>query len=88
MAYTSLVALLESNASGINVFLATDNEEVGSTSYAGADSPVLGRILERVAIALGASREEYLRALENSFLISADAAHAVHPNFTEKSRSY
>lgn len=84
MAYTSLVALLESNASGINVFLATDNEEVGSTSYAGADSPVLGRILERVAIALGASREEYLRALENSFLISADAAHAVHPNFTEK----
>ncbi|EGY80615.1 M18 family peptidase [Peptoniphilus indolicus ATCC 29427] len=84
MAYTSLIALLESNASGINVFLATDNEEVGSTSYAGADSPVLGRILERVAIALGANREEYLRALENSFLISADAAHAVHPNFTEK----
>lgn len=84
MAYTSLVALLESEASGVNVFLATDNEEVGSTSYAGADSPVLDRILERVAIALGASREEYLRALERSFLISADAAHAVHPNFSEK----
>ncbi|WP_455256773.1 M18 family aminopeptidase [Peptoniphilus asaccharolyticus] len=84
MAYTSLVALLESEASGVNVFLATDNEEVGSTSYAGADSPVLDRILERVAIALGVSREEYLRALERSFLISADAAHAVHPNFSEK----
>lgn len=84
MAYTSLYALLETKASGISVFLATDNEEVGSTSYAGADSPVLDRILERIAIALGASREEYLRALEKSFLISADAAHAAHPNFTEK----
>lgn len=84
MAYTSLMALLDSKAKGINVFLTTDNEEVGSTSYAGANSPVLARLLERIAIALGASREEYLRALEKSFLISADAAHAAHPNFIEK----
>lgn len=84
MAYTSMTALIESKASGINLCLVTDNEEVGSMSYAGADSPVLNRLLERVSIALGADREEYLRALEKSFLISADAAHAAHPNFSEK----
>ncbi|WBW50090.1 M18 family aminopeptidase [Peptoniphilus equinus] len=84
MAYTSLIAFLEAgDHTAINVFLATDNEEVGSTSYAGADSPVLGRLLERLALALGKDRDEYLAMIERSFLISADAAHAVHPSYPE-----
>ena len=45
---------------------------------------MLRTLLERIAIALGKNREDYYRALSNSFLISADMAHALHPNYTEK----
>lgn len=86
MAYTSLRALVDTkNGSGVNVMVCTDNEEVGSKSIQGADSPMVTETLERISIALGKNREEFLRSVENSFLISADMAHAVHPNFKEKS---
>ncbi len=57
-----------------------DNEEVGSRSLQGADSSFLRDTLERICLGTGLSRENYHRAVAESFLVSADNAHAVHPN--------
>ncbi|MTI80255.1 MAG: M18 family aminopeptidase [Firmicutes bacterium] len=78
--------------SGINVMACFDHEEIGSTTGQGADSPILDHILERIVMSLNKnkitlaskSREDYFRALANSFFISADMAHAIHPNMPEK----
>ncbi|EGW41585.1 M18 family aminopeptidase [Desulfosporosinus sp. OT] len=61
-----------------------DHEECGSTSKQGAASPFLSFILERILLGLKKDREEYLQALAHSFLISADMAHALHPNSGER----
>lgn len=58
-----------------------DHEEVGSESVTGAGSAFLPRVLERISLATGASREGHLRALAGSLCVSADMAHAVHPNY-------
>lgn len=68
----------------IMVYCVMDNEEVGSGTRQGAGSTFLQDVLERLMIALGGSREDYLRAVAKSFLISADNAHAVHPNQADK----
>lgn len=60
-----------------------DNEEVGSRTRQGAASPFLKNILERIIYKLNGDKEEYFRAICNSFMISADAAHALHPNYPE-----
>lgn len=83
-AFSSLEALINANPSGINVFCCFDNEEVGSGTKQGALSTFLSDILERICICLGVSREEYLIMLDNSFMLSADNAHAVHPAHPEK----
>lgn len=85
MAYTSLISLVESkNDKGINIACIFDNEEVGSSTKQGADSNMLLNILERICISLGENREGFLRSIHSSFMISADLAHAVHPNLPEK----
>ncbi len=85
MAHASLHALIDSKASnGVNVVAIFDNEEVGSSTKQGADSNMLINVLERISIALGQNREDFFRSLYSSFIISADLAHAVHPNCTEK----
>ncbi|TGE36942.1 M18 family aminopeptidase [Desulfosporosinus fructosivorans] len=61
-----------------------DHEECGSTSKQGAASPFLAHILERILLAQKKGRESYFQALAHSFLISADMAHALHPNAGEK----
>lgn len=61
-----------------------DNEEVGNRTRQGADSPMLATVLERVALSLGATREEYLRGLSNSFMLSGDVSHALHPNVPDR----
>ena len=68
----------------VSVCAVFDNEEVGSGTKQGADSTFLEDVLWRICEALGLSRSEYLRMLAGSFLISADNAHAVHPNHPEK----
>lgn len=68
----------------INVCAVFDNEEVGSSTKQGADSTFLEDTLWRIAEGLGLDRSEYLRLVAGSFLISADNAHAVHPNHPEK----
>ena len=67
----------------VPVFCAFDNEEVGSETKQGAASSLLGDTLRRIALALGLGEEGYLRLLAQSFLVSADNAHAVHPNHPE-----
>ncbi len=83
-AWTSLQGFISAeNPSSIPVYCIFDNEEVGSSTRQGADSTFLSDTLERLAEKLGWSREEYKIALAKSFMLSADNAHAVHPNFTE-----
>ena len=65
------------------VFCAFDNEEVGSETKQGAASSLLSDTLRRVARGLGTDEEGYLRMLAQSFLVSADNAHGVHPNHPE-----
>jgi len=74
----------KNNFNETNIGIFYDNEEIGSRTFQGANSNFLRDLLERITIALGGDREDYFRALSNSFLISADQAHALHPNFKEK----
>lgn len=62
-----------------------DNEEVGSSTKQGAASTFLYDVLVRMVRGLGMDYEDYLRALADSFMISADNGHALHPNHAEKS---
>lgn len=68
----------------IKVLAVFDNEEVGSSTKQGADSTFLTDILERIEAAIGADVEKSKCMRANSFMISADNAHAVHPNHPEK----
>ena len=79
--YTGLIGLVEAeeNQDRINVFVAFDNEEIGSATKQGADSNYLLNTLERISLALGLNREDFLQMLESSYILSADAAHAAHP---------
>ena len=61
-----------------------DHEEVGCESAQGACSNFLSSTLERIALCIGNEREDYLKMLSESFLISADMAHALHPNYMER----
>jgi aspartyl aminopeptidase len=61
-----------------------DHEEVGSESSTGAAGPLLEHVLERLALATGASRSDFLTQLAASTCVSADNAHAVHPNYRER----
>ncbi len=84
-AYTSLAAFIAAPAQAhINVCAIFDNEEVGSLSKQGADSTLLEDVLTRALSALGMSDGEIRAAMNASFMVSADNAHAVHPNHPEK----
>lgn len=69
---------------GINVAALFDNEEVGSHTKQGAGSLVLSILLERIYTSLGYTREDYLADVADGFMLSADVAHAMHPNVPEK----
>jgi len=85
MTHAILSALLEAEQPEATCLAAFfDHEEIGSGTQQGADSSLLQAVLERVGLALGLKREEQLRALHSSFLISADMAHAFHPSYAEK----
>jgi aspartyl aminopeptidase len=79
----ALVASAPSDDHG-SVIALFDHEEVGSESTTGASGPLLGAVLERLALAQGLDREAHLRQLAASCCVSADNAHAVHPNYQER----
>jgi aspartyl aminopeptidase len=68
----------------VSMIVLNDHEEVGSGSTTGASGPFLERLLERLVSARGGRRDHLLRALAASNCVSADNAHAVHPNYTER----
>lgn len=77
----SLAAFLEAGTEQTPVLAVFDNEEVGSSTKQGANSTFLQDTLRRIS----GGEEEYLRALASSFMVSADNAHALHPNYPELS---
>ena len=84
-AYASMKAFVESKPREyVNVCAVFDNEEVGSSTKQGADSTFLEDVLIRAGEAMGITATGYRKLVAASFLISADNAHAVHPNHPEK----
>lgn len=85
MVHAGIKALINGGVSeATNVMACFDNEEVGSSTKQGADSELLSNLLERIVLASGGDREDFFRAISRSFMISADLAHAVHPNSGDK----
>lgn len=85
MVHAGIIAISKSEAANsTNVMACFDNEDVGSTSKQGADSPLLSSVLERIVYSMGGERQDFFRAIAKSFMISADMAHSVHPNVGEK----
>lgn len=84
-AYAALKGFLEGKQEkSINVYACFDNEEVGSGTKQGAGSTFLYDTLRRINLGLGKTEEDYYRAVAGSLMLSADNAHAVHPNHPEK----
>ena len=83
-AATSALCASGEPAAGTAVIALFDHEEVGSASTVGAAGPLLEQVLERLALAGGSSRSDYLTQLAASSCISADNAHSVHPNYPER----
>lgn len=79
--HASLIALLNSESDDISVMAAFDHEEVGSQTRSGACGPILEDVLVRTALALGATDDQVRQMLQRSTCVSADAGHAVHPNY-------
>jgi aspartyl aminopeptidase len=80
--HASLVALISSpGGDQIELIAAFDHEELGSQSRTGAAGPVLADVVSRILTALGASADDLHRVLARSICLSADAGHAIHPNY-------
>ena len=83
--YAGLEAFLAAPPSGVApVLVLFDHEEVGSQSGHGAQSDLLLTVLERITLAAGGGREDFLRRLPESMVASGDMAHATHPNYPER----
>ena len=88
MVHASLEALITASDEGIpeqtNIMAVFDNEETGSQTKQGAGSPFLRSLIERIIIAQEGRGDDFYRAIEQAFMISADNAHAWHPNYSSK----
>ena len=82
--YGFLDAAPETDSACAPVWAMFDNEEVGSSTRQGADSSFLRDVLDRILNAIPHSAQAQAQAFANSFVLSADNAHAVHPNFADK----
>ncbi len=84
-AFSAVKALIGGkNRENVTLCALFDNEEIGSLTRQGADSTFLFDVISRICEQSGKSREEQIRAIAGGFLLSADNAHAVHPNYPEK----
>ncbi len=85
--YSSMTGLIaaKNSPSAVQIHATFDNEEVGSGTKQGADSTFLYDTLVRINEAMGGNNSTMLAAIANSFMVSADNAHALHPNYPEKS---
>ena len=82
--YSGLVAIMAAEPQdAIALLMVSDNEEVGSSTKQGADSTFLYDTVSRINRALGGNCETLARSVASSFMVSADNAHALHPNHPE-----
>ncbi|CAL1389062.1 unnamed protein product [Linum trigynum] len=96
MSFCSLQALIDATSteseledeSGVRVVALFDHEEVGSESAQGAGSPVMLDALSRITSSFSSDSNLLQRAIQSSFLVSADMAHAIHPNYSDKHEEY
>ncbi|KAG2676123.1 hypothetical protein I3760_12G037000 [Carya illinoinensis] len=92
MSFCSLKALIDATSSvssledetGVKMVALFDHEEVGSNSAQGAGSPVMVDALSRISSSFGPDSKVHEKAIQRSFLVSADMAHALHPNYMDK----
>ncbi|XP_062169987.1 probable aspartyl aminopeptidase [Alnus glutinosa] len=92
MSFCSLKALIDATSSesslvdetGVRMVALFDHEEIGSNSAQGAGSPVMLNALSRITSSFGSDSKLLEKAIQRSFLVSADMAHALHPNYMEK----
>jgi aspartyl aminopeptidase len=86
MVHAGLEALLNDSVTPevTKVLAIFDNEETGSQTKQGAGSPFLANTIQRIVLAQGGCLDDFYRCVEHSFMISADNAHAWHPNYAEK----
>lgn len=85
MAHAALTALLDSTDSSMTRVMAIfDNEETGSGTKQGAASPILADLFRRINFCLGGNEETLQQGIARSFMVSADNAHGLHPNYVEK----
>lgn len=90
--FSSLDSIIDYNKNGkkdnaeVSMIMLFDHEEIGSTSAQGADSNMLCEATDRIFQNLNpnTTKDQYYRAIHKSYLISADMAHGVHPNYSEK----
>ncbi len=85
MCFAGLEAMVSTETTDATKVLAIfDNEETGSQTKQGAGSPFLSMLLKRIALAQSGTEEAFYQAVERAFMVSADNAHAWHPNYSEK----
>lgn len=87
MVHAAMSALLDTADSAqpmTRVMAIFDNEETGSGTKQGAHSPILSDIMRRITATQGLDFDDHMRAIENSFMVSADNAHGFHPNYASK----
>lgn len=85
MCYAGLETMINTDTTDTTKVLAIfDNEETGSQTKQGAASPFLAMMLKRIAMAQSGTEEAFYQAVERAFMVSADNAHAWHPNYSEK----
>lgn len=80
----SLLASEQPNEDLIKMIVFWDSEEIGSTTAQGASSPFLAQTIERIALALKATRENYFQWISRSLCVSVDLGHALHPNYKDR----
>lgn len=83
-AYSTLAALVSCKPQNVAICACFDNEEIGSLTKQGANSSLLQTVLEKITSGLGKTKDDFVSACENGFILSVDNAHALHPSFPEK----
>lgn len=85
MIHAGLHALIDSKPSdNTQIFVGFDNEEIGSSTLQGAASAMFRDVLKKISLSLGNDDQDFINQIYNSYMISADQAHAIHPNYLGK----
>lgn len=85
MMHAGLSAIISAERSeSTQLFVGFDNEEIGSSTQQGAGSAMFRDVLKKISLSLGNDEVTFINQIYKSYMISADQAHAIHPNYLEK----